>query len=225
MNRCLGSIIFLLVGLVISAPIASAGVIYTVDATTSDGAPLSAVTSGSQVILDITVRKTDAAYAMAASANNYDNTAIAFNPANSAISGSLFNQVCLPTLGCFGGLTNLVGINTPLEEVPAGPGVEVEFFTGVTITPPIDDGSVDPGIITGIAGDPQFRLVFDVIATAYFETTINVGTFSEYFDVYSGVEDYNATNAFVTIAMIPEPNTTLLLGLGFAGLAASRPRP
>ena len=139
MKSRLGSFNLSIAIFLLSVSTASAGVIFTADATTSDGAPLLAVTPGSQVIIDITVRKTDPAYALSASANNYDNTVLSFNAASSVISESLFNQVCLPTLGCFGGLTNLVGINDPLEEVPAGPGVEVEFFAGVTISPPVDD--------------------------------------------------------------------------------------
>jgi len=220
MNRRLGSLNLSIAIFLLGVSTASAGVIFTADATTSDGAPLLAVTQGSQVIIDITVRKTDPAYALVASANNYDNTVLAFNASSSVISESLFNQVCLPTFGCFGGLTNLVGTNYPLEEVAAGPGVEVEFFAGLTISPPTEDGSVDPGVITGIAGDPQFRLVFDVISPRpVFATTINIGTFIEYFDSYSGVDDYNVTNTSVTIASVPEPTTALLLGFGLAALS------
>jgi len=53
---------------------------------------------------------------------------------------------------------------------------------------------------------------------------MNIGTFSEYLDGYTGTLDSNVLNTSITIQVIPEPGTALLLGLGLGGLTRARRR-
>ena len=65
----------------------------------------------------------------------------------------------------------------------------------------------------------QFQIVYDVIGAG--TTTLRVGTFADYADAFSGASDNTVTNTGVTITVVPEPGTALLMGLGLAGLAAA----
>jgi len=199
--------------------VANAGVIYTASASTSDGSPLSAVTPGAQIVLDITVRTDDFALAVAGSVNGYDNTVVAFNAGASTIASTLFNAFCFPAAGCFNGLQNQIGGPIALQENAVGPGVEVEFLAALALSPAGGNGSTDEGL-GGVSGAPQFQLVFDVIGIG--STTFNIGTFSEYLDGYTGTVDSNATNTSVSLVYLPEPSTALLVGFGLAGLASRR---
>jgi len=210
--------VVMLCGLMMSSA-ANAGVIYSVSALTSDASPLSAVTPGSQIILDITVRTDDFALGVAGSVSGYDNTVVAFNAGASTIASTVLNAFCFPAAGCFGGLENQIGSTIPLQENAVGPGVEVEFLAALALSPAGGNGSIDEGL-GGVTGAPQFQLVFDVIGIG--STTFNIGTFAEYLDGYTGTIDNNATNASVSLIYLPEPSTALLVGFGLAGLASRR---
>jgi len=202
---------------------ASAGVVYTASASSSDGSALSAISIGAQIFIDITIRTTDHGVAVAASANNYDNTLVSFNAAASVIPETIFDQFCFPAAGCVGGLSNRVGGPIALEEQAVGPGVEVEFLDALSVSPAGGNGSLDPGW-DGTIGGPQVRLVFDWIGYGG-STTINIGTFAAYLDSYSGTVDSLATNTSITVTnLAPEPGTALLIGLGLAGLTGTQRR-
>ena len=64
----------------LGAQTAAAGIFYQVSATTSDGAPLNAVTPGSKLILDITATTDDFLLGVVGSVHNYDNTIVSDNP-------------------------------------------------------------------------------------------------------------------------------------------------
>ena len=211
---CFGLILFA-TGLAL-APFASAGVIYTAFAQTSDGAPTSAITPGSEILIDVTVRTDDFAIFVAASANGYDNTLIRFRREFSA--APIFGARDEPTDSYYGAIYNQWSGALPVAERPFGPGVEVEFLAALGLAPAQGDGSQDPGVITGVPGDPQFRLVFEWIGTAG-TTTIDIGSFAEYGDGYLGTVDDRTTNTRILLTAIPEPTTPLLLGLGLVGLA------
>ena len=184
-----------------AASMASAAVTWTVNATTSNGSPLTEVTLGAQIILDITASTDDFAFAVAGSVNNYDNTIVGLDTGSSLISPSIFNQVCVPGSGCFGGLTNQVGGAITFQERAVGPGVEAEFFAGVNTSPAGGQGGTDPGIATGVTGDAQFQIVYDALAMG--TTELQIGTYAAYLDGYTGTVDMIANNTTVTVT-VPE---------------------
>ncbi len=209
---------------ILTASSAWGAAIWSVSASSSDGSPLVAVTPGSQIVLDISLRTTDRAFSIAGSVSGYDNRFIRLNTYESMISETVLSQVCIPGGFCFGGLSNYYGGSGSytFEERAVGPGVEAEFLAAYATAAAGGDGSIDPGVATGVPGDAQFRIVFDVIGVLHGTTTLQIGTFAEYLDGYSGTEDQLSENASVTITVVPEPSTALLVGLGLGGLAAAR---
>jgi len=212
---------FLVAALTVLSTASSAAVFYSVDASTSDGSALLAMPIGSKLILDITVRTDDRALAVAGSVNNYDTTILRWSRVPRGISQDIFNQSCVPAGGCMGGLRNQVSGSIAMSEhMIAGAGVEIEFLVALGLTPAGGNGEMDPGIITGVPGDPQYRLAFDVLGVG--STTLNIGSYETYNDGYMGTVDNIAHNTSITIRAIPEPATALLLGLGLVALASNR---
>ena len=213
------------------APMAFAGPTYTYSASTSDSSPLSAVTVGASIIIDITLTTDDAGYGIAGALTNYDNTIVGLDAAGSTLAANIWNQVCIPGPTCFGGIANQVGSSITFQENNTGPGgvAEAEFFGGLSVTPAGGTGSQDPGL-SGVAdGGPQFQIVFDVIGDPSSSTTFDIGTFGPT-DVYtdSAFTGNNAsvTNATVTIT-VPEPTavaTSLAAVSSVFGVIAIRRR-
>ena len=220
-KRALASLLFAAV--LLTAPSAWGAALWSVSASSSDGSSPGALTVGAQVVLDISLRTTDRAFSIAGSVNGYDNRFIRLNTAESRISETVLSSICIPGPGCFGGLTNAYGGygGYTFEERAVGPGVEAEFLAAYATAPAGGDGSIDPGVVTGVPGDAQFRIVFDVVGV-FFSTTVQIGTFAEYLDGYQGTEDAMVVNTSVVIAVIPEPSAALLVGIGLAGLASAR---
>jgi hypothetical protein len=184
-----------------AASMASAAVTWTVNATTSDGSPLTGVTVGAQIILDITARTDDFAFGLAGSVNNYDNSIIGLDAGSSLIPLNLFNQVCVAPGSCFGGIENQVGGAITFQENAVGPGVEAEFFAGLALTAAGGQGELDQGAVTGVAGDPQIRVIYDALAAG--TTTLQIGTYAEYLDGYTGTVDSLANNTTLVVT-VPE---------------------
>ena len=144
--------------ILLSAGSAFAAANWSVTASTSDGSPLTAVTPGAQLILDIGLTTTGPELlGIAGSVNDYDDSVVAFNSAP-VFSATLLNQVCFPTVGCFGGVSNLEG-GVRSENGLEGAGREDTFLSVLSVTPAAGDGSLDDPF-------PQFQLVYDVIGAA-----------------------------------------------------------
>lgn len=206
--------------MILSASTAFAQATWTVDASTSDGSALTGVTPGAQIILDITLRTSDFGFGIAGSVNSYDNTIVGLDAASSLLSPSVLNAFCSSPTTCFGGIVNQVGgAITFQERTSTGPGPEAEFFSGVSLSQAGGQGQLDPGVVTGVAGDPQFRVVFNALAPG--TTTLQIGTFEAFQDAYIGSASDVANNTSLQITVVPEPGTALLMGLGLAGLAAA----
>jgi hypothetical protein len=205
----------------------------TFTATTSDA--ITNIFPSGTVTIDITVvlDPGDSINSIGASVYDWDNSVVSFTsgqavasafyqvagqPPTSALCMFLpTNIACLPS----GSLPNTRG--GALVEGTAGPGVgftgtpEVEIFVGLDIvnlyTP---QAFSDPGL-EGNAGTAQFKLVFHAVGPG--STTLIIGFMSDLNGYAAPSAAIN--NASITITVIPEPGTALLMGLGLAGLAAA----
>ena len=183
---------------------------WTVTATTGDGSPLSAVTPGTTLTLE--VKLTTSAplemIATAGSVNNYDTAVLSVDAAASTVAADLLFETIIPTVGSFNGISNLEsGVADTSEQ---GPGQEDTFLSVLGTAGAGGDGTAEAA---------QFQIVYNVIGAG--TTTLRVGTFANYADAFSGASDNTVTNTGVTITVVPEPGTALLMGLGLAGLAAA----
>ena len=128
----------------LSASAASAALYYEVTTTVPSGNPLNALEVGDKLILDIGVYTDpgDLASGLSGSVNNYDESIVSANAAESTLATSFFDSVCIPTAGCFGGIANLES-GLRIESGIEGPGAEATFVSGLTIAAAQGDGFSD----------------------------------------------------------------------------------
>ena len=190
-----------------SASTAFASATWTVSATASGG-DLNAMASGDTLTLDIKLETSAAAemIAIAGSVNNYD-TSVVSVVAGQSVPNQLLFAVIVPSVGSFNGITNLESgvADTSVQ----GPGQEDTFLSALSTSGAGGDGTAE---------DAQFQIVYNVIGAG--TTTLRIGTFADYADAYAGASDNVVNNTGVTITVVPEPGTALLMGLGLAGLAS-----
>ena len=171
---------------------------------------VAATASGNTLTLDIKL-ETSAALeliAIAGSVNDYDTSVVSISSGANTVASTLLYEIIIPTVGSFNGITNLEsGISDTSVQ---GPGQEDTFLSVLGTAGAGGDGTAEAA---------QFQIVYEVIGAG--TTTLRVGTFANYADAYSGASDNTVTNTGVTITVVPEPGTALLMGLGLAGLAAA----
>lgn len=111
--------------------------------------------------------------------------------------------------------------------------LHAQLFDGIDTTAWNFTGSTDAGVGTNAdvaAGNVHFQVQYQVAAgqggSSYQPVTLNFGVFSDLGGAL--VTTGGATAAFgndsLTINVVPEPGTALLMGLGLAGLATVRRR-
>ena len=146
---------------------AQSAVTFSVASSVASGNALDELVIGDLVTFDITLRSDgEASYGIGASAFQWDPGRIQY--VSGAAAPSILNSICVSG-DCFGGLP--IGILGPQQF--RDPGV-VSFAQHLSLTPATGTGALDPGVVTGIAGDPQFRLVFE--ATSAGSTLFEFGS-------------------------------------------------
>lgn len=186
---------------VMSASVAVADVTWTTNVTTSLGSPLSAVQVGETITIDVTLRSDASLFGLGGAAFGYDTGIVSLN--SGSLSAAVVVQVATGPGTGFGGITNQT-LSLVQSNGPAPLLGEVQFMNGVDLAGTPATGAVDQGIITGVAGDPQFRLIMNAVATG--TTTVTIGTSAEYGDavVLAGGAFGASTDSPVVIT-VPEP--------------------
>jgi hypothetical protein len=190
---------------------------------TSDGGPLTALEIGDVVTIDVTIRSDGAeVFGLGVSAVGYDPAVVSFT--SGTIPANVLNAICSGG-SCFGGLANAT--TTAAESSVNVPGLpEVQLFNSVAVVGVAQTGDADEGVITGVAGDPQFQIVFTAAGDG--TTTITIGGNEAYGDgiVGAGGAALGSANAEVVLT-VPEPATmaSSLAALGSVlGVVAIRRR-
>ena len=193
----------------LAASTAFASATWTVTATASGG-DINAMAVGDTLTLDIKLEMSGAAemIAIAGSVNNYDTGVVSVDAGASTVAADLLFAVIVPGVGSFNGVSNLEsGVSDTSNQ---GPGQEDTFLSVLGTAGAGGDGTAEAA---------QFQIVYNAVADG--TTTLRIGTFSDYADAFSGASDNIVNNTGVTITVVPEPGTALLMGLGLAGLAAA----
>lgn len=184
--RIRNGMIGMLAGLTALMAASAASAALTVVVTPSSNP--AAVPLGGSITLDIVVTTTaPEALALGLRAANYDPAILGFD--DSTIPASIFNFS--PEVQ-FGGLgNNASGLEQP-PQTGVRAGTSVNLFQGVSTTPAAG------------AGPDSFSVTFTGDAEG--TTTVDVGAFANYSDVYLGGNNLQTTDS-VTITVVPEPTS------------------
>ncbi|MFK7896846.1 MAG: PEP-CTERM sorting domain-containing protein [Myxococcota bacterium] len=197
---------------------ASAASAVTFSVIGTSGGDAAALLPGESVTLDIRVdADADSVAGLGASIFGYDEAIVDF--AQGEAVASIFHGVAIPGVGAFSGLSNIAP--NPLEESSIGAnGNRVQIFNGVALTPVVAQ-PLDPGLDGNVGGgDAQFRVTFTAVAPGTTQLRIGTGYEGDAVILAGGIET-QAAGVDLTVTVVPEPGTALLMGLGLAGLAAA----
>ena len=174
-------------------------------------------------------------------ANGYDedrngvaDSGLAFQ--SGSVTGSLFNTTAVPGSPnlAFGGLSNVRAGTGPIEQFVFSnfnpQSLRTSFFAGADLGSVNGTGGDDVGVGGDFVsnGDIHFQLIFIAGAVSPGLTSqtfdLEFGTNAEFGEVAIGPggATLDFTNANLSLTVIPEPGTALLMGLGLAGLATRR---
>jgi len=187
----------------------------TVNATPAD--------AGATVTVDILIQNIneDGVAVLGLSLNNWEGGVADFSGGNS--STSVLNAICSGG-SCFGGIPNatqptlvfdVVNNENVVNAVAAAASAD-SAGNGNT-----DVSAIDDTMLTGDAGQAHARVTFSLTGLTG-TSVIGIGKVAS-FDAVSnaGGESIPTINTDLTINVVPEPGTVLLMGLGLAGLAAA----
>ena len=215
--------------------ISSAANAITFTATTSD--PTSGLLPGATITIDVVVvlDAGESINALGSSAYNWDNSVMNFvsgqavselffqnapqNPDPNAPICVLYPFICQPS----GPISNSRGGALVEGTASAGTGFggvpEVEIIAAINLDDMFGATAFDDPGLDGSPGSVQFQLLFEAAGPG--ATTLIIGGGSDLDGVSGGDNPGVIINDTVTITVIPEPGTALLMGLGLAGLAAA----
>ena len=228
-----------IVALLLVLPVAASALSISAVSVSSSGT--SALEAGDILTVDLRVDNStsDSVFGLGIVAVGHD--ADADGVANSGLSflgadlgtGSILNSVYFPIPNIDGLQNTLPGAAEFGGPHPISPDeLWVSLFQGVTFTAATGDGTADNGVAgtqTGL-GDVHFRvryLVQDIdgaSAASPVPITLTFGTSVEFGAgaIGTGGSPLAFNNASVTVNVVPEPGTALLMGLGLASLAIRR---
>ncbi len=197
---------------------AHAELTFTLTTEGSGGQSVDSLSIGDLVTIDITLRSDGQPIrVLEASATGYDPDILSLRSATTV--NSVLSRVCLQSsegLECYGGIYLREDASlTEVIEPPLAPYVKI--FEGQAGFPFSSTGELDYGV-HGVESGPQFQLVFRAVSAGI--TTVEIGIHPELGDIAGGLSPIVSNNASLTITVVPEPGTALLIGFGLAGLAA-----
>lgn len=228
---------------VLMAPLAAQALGISIVNVSSSGASTTLLDDGDVLTVDLLVENSGGldifGAGLAVRGLDTDGNGIAdsgINVTGGTLAPSMFNVV-----QGFGGLENVrsapdlrgsPGVPLPPTNPFYVPPSEVHavFFEGVALSAVDGDGSLDPGVDGGStgAGEAHFRIVFTAstagLGIAPSLVVLEFGTHAElgHEVVGSGGAVLPFNNDSLTVRIVPEPGTALLMGLGLAGLAIRR---
>ena len=161
---------------------------------------------------------------LGASVYGYDEGVADFLAGSGRASRSFFVQFCGAPDNCFGGIdqaANEFFDRLDLVESEIGTnGNRVQIINAAALSPTVAPGALDQGW-DGTTGTPDITVTFQAIGVG--TTVLQIGTGYQGDGVVLG--DGSVIPAGVettlTINVIPEPGTALLMGLGLVGLAVA----
>ena len=168
-------LLFAAVSLLLFASSVAADVTWTANAITGDGSPITAVTPGTTVTIEVTMRSTGSPALLGAGGAvfGYDSSVLSFQSAATS-SNFLVTSASGPGTG-IGGFTNL---SNPVAEMSMGSGPFARVLSGLAL-PPLqvaNTGANDWSPVTGVVGGPQASVTFLVVGTIGSSTIIEIGT-------------------------------------------------
>ncbi|MEZ4334628.1 MAG: PEP-CTERM sorting domain-containing protein [Myxococcota bacterium] len=211
------------VAMLFAASTASALVTFTTTQSDYSVAP------GEQITIDIRVANPGGGnvFGVGAAAFGWDNGVVNYVSGNS-VAGNVLASQCFgaPVNVCIGGMNNSASGARAEGAVTPVSGRNVQILNAVDVSAHTGEASDQAPGLDGVigGGDAQFRLVFQAVAPGV--TTIEIGTnptdaILGNAVIGDGGSVSSAANAFVSITVVPEPGTALLMGLGLAGLAVA----
>lgn len=220
----------LVVGLLL-APLSASALGISVVNVTSSGASPALLEDGDTLTVDLVLENLtlEEVFGLGVVVTGFDRGIQAF-PGDDRLQfagGASASSIFEPVAG-FGGLTNQLAGPVLRGGLSPGDTLRVQLFDGVGLDGANGTGQLDTGVDGSAVGlgDVHFRVLFTA-STGALPTDVTldfgVGPFGNA-AIGPGGTVLAFANDSLTVRVVPEPGTALLMGLGLAGLASARRR-